>query len=119
MNRLLMLFVFGITILWGGMARSAEVATLGRIERLDPAFDRLVGEDATIELLAANKFDWAEGPVWDRAGRRVLFSDIPKNMSWEWAQASGLKEFLKQPGYTGGENFTGARLGRNGLSHTE
>ena len=56
MNRLLMLFVFGITILWGGMARSAEVATLGRIERLDPAFDRLVGEDATIELLAANNY---------------------------------------------------------------
>jgi len=116
MNRLLMLFVFGITILWGGMARSAEVATLGRIERLDPAFDRLVGEDATIELLAANKFDWAEGPVWDRAGKRVLFSDIPKNMIWEWSQAAGLKEFLKPSGYTGAATFTGREPGSNGLT---
>jgi gluconolactonase len=116
MNRFLMLSVFGITILWGVMARSAEVATLGRIERLDPAFDRLVGEDATIELLAANKFDWAEGPVWDRAGRRVLFSDIPKNMIWEWSQAAGLKEFLKPSGYTGAATFTGREPGSNGLT---
>ena len=115
MNRLLMLSMFGITILWGVMARSAEGATLGRIERLDPAFDRLVGEDATIELLAANKFDWAEGPVWDRAGRRVLFSDIPKNMIWEWSQAAGLKEFLKPSGYTGAATFTGGEPGSNGL----
>jgi gluconolactonase len=115
MNRLLMLSVFGISILWGVMARSAEVATLGRIERLDPAFDRLIDEDAVIELLAANRFDWAEGPVWDRAGGRVLFSDIPKNMIWEWSQASGLKEFLKPSGYTGAATFTGREPGSNGL----
>jgi gluconolactonase len=116
MNRLLMLSLFGISILWGGMAHSTEMATLGRIERLDPAFDRLVDEDAVIELLAANKFDWAEGPVWDRAGRRVLFSDIPKNMIWEWSQASGLKEFLKPSGYTGAATFTGREPGSNGLA---
>ncbi len=116
MNRLLMLSLFGISTLWGGMAHSTEVATLGRIERLDPAFDRLVDEDAVIELLAANKFDWAEGPVWDRAGRRVLFSDIPKNMIWEWSQASGLKEFLKPSGYTGAATFTGREPGSNGLA---
>jgi gluconolactonase len=116
MNRLLVLSLFGISILWGGMAHSAEVATLGRIERLDPTFDRLVDEDATIELLAANKFDWAEGPVWDRTGKRVLFSDIPKNMIWEWSQASGLKEFLKPSGYTGATTFTGREPGSNGLA---
>ena len=116
MNRILMLSVFGISILWGVMAHSAEVATLGRIERLDPAFDRLVGGDAVIELLASNKFDWAEGPVWDRAGKRVLFSDIPKNMIWEWSQASGLKEFLKPSGYTGAAKFTGREPGSNGLT---
>jgi gluconolactonase len=116
MNRLLMLSVFGISILSGGLAHSAEVATLGRIERLDPQFDRLVDEDAVIELLAANKFDWSEGPVWDRAGRRVLFSDIPKNMIWEWSQTSGLKEFLKPSGYTGATTFTGREPGSNGLA---
>ena len=116
MNRLLVLAVFGISILSGGAARSEEVATLGRIERLDPAFDRLVGQDAAIELLAANQFEWAEGPVWDRADKRVLFSDIPRNMIWEWSQTSGLKEFLKPSGYTGATTFTGREPGSNGLA---
>jgi gluconolactonase len=119
MNRLLILSLFVISILWGVMARSAEVATLGRIERLDPAFDRLVDEHATIELLAANEFDWAEGPVWDGAGKRVLFSDIPKNMIWEWSQSAGLKEFLKPSGYTGAATFTGREPGSNGLAFNE
>jgi gluconolactonase len=110
-----MLSVFGISILSVVVARSAEVATLGRIERLDRAFDRLVAEDAAIELLAANRFDWAEGPVWDPAGRRVLFSDIPKNMIWEWSRTSGLKEFLKPSGYTGAATFRGREPGSNGL----
>ena len=116
MNRLLVLSVFGISILTGALARTEEVATLGRIERLDPAFDRLVDPDAAIELLAANKFDWAEGPVWDVAGKRVLFSDIPKNMIWEWSQKSGLKEFLKPSGYTAEATFTGREPGSNGLA---
>jgi gluconolactonase len=116
MNRLFMLSLFGISILSGGVAHSADVATLGRIERLDPAFDRLVDQGAVIELLAANQFEWAEGPVWDAAGKRVLFSDIPRNMIWEWSQASGLKEFLKPSGYTGEAKFTGREPGSNGLA---
>ena len=116
MNRLLVLAVVGISILSGGVARSEEVATLGRIERLDPAFDRLVDPDAAIEVLAANRFEWAEGPVWDRANKRVLFSDIPRNTIWEWSQTSGLKEFLKPSGYTGTTTFTGREPGSNGLA---
>jgi gluconolactonase len=106
----------GISILSGGMARSEEVAMLGRIERLDRAFDQLVEHDAVIEVLAANQFVWAEGPVWDAANKRVLFSDIPRNMIWEWSQASGLKEFLKPSGYTAAATFTGREPGSNGLA---
>jgi gluconolactonase len=116
MNRLLVLAVCAISVLSGGVARSEQGATLGRIERLDPAFDQLVDRNATIELLAANKFEWAEGPVWDRAGKRVLFSDIPRNMIWEWSQTSGLKEFLKPSGYTAAAPFTGREPGSNGLA---
>ncbi len=116
MNRLLVLSAFGILILSSGMACSKEVATLGRIERLDPAFDRLVDQDAAIELLVANRFEWAEGPVWDPAGKRLLFSDIPRNTIWEWSQTSGLKEFLKPSGYTGTARFTGREPGSNGLA---
>ena len=110
------LSVLGISILSGGVARSEEVATLGRIERQDRAFDRLVDPDAVIELLAANRFMWAEGPVWDRAGKRLLFSDIPRNMIWEWSQTSGLKEFLEPSGYTAQAAFTGREPGSNGLA---
>jgi gluconolactonase len=106
MNDLFMLAVFGLS----------QAATLGRIERLDPAFDQLVDQGAVIELLAANKFVWAEGPVWDAAGKRVLFSDIPRNKIWEWSQTSGLKEFLEPSGYTGAATFTGREPGSNGLA---
>jgi gluconolactonase len=116
MKRFLVLSVVGLCLLSAGSTHSAEVATLGRIERLDPAFDRLVDKDAVIEVLVANRFDWAEGPVWDAAGRRVLFSDIPKNMIWEWSQVSGLKEFLKPSGYTGAAQFAGREPGSNGLA---
>jgi gluconolactonase len=116
MNRLLVLAAVGISILSGGAARSEEVATLGRIERLDPAFDRLVDQDAVIEVLAANQFEWAEGPVWDRANERVLFSDVPRNTIWQWSQTSGLKEFLRPSGYTGEATFTGREPGSNGLA---
>ena len=116
MNRLLVLSVFGILILSSGMACSKEVATLGRIERLDPAFDRLVDQDAAIELLVANRFEWAEGPVWDPAGKRSPFTAIPRNTIWEWSQTSGLKEFLKPSGYTGTARFTGREPGSNGLA---
>jgi gluconolactonase len=116
MNRILVLAVFGICLLSAGVARSEQVTTLGRIERLDRAFDRLVEQDAAIELLAANRFVWAEGPVWDPANKRVLFSDIPRNMIWEWSQTSGLKEFLSPSGYTAAATFTGREPGSNGLA---
>ena len=116
MNRLFMLALFCISNLAGGMAYSGEVATLGRIERLDPAFDRLIDQGAVIEVLAANRLEWAEGPVWDAAGKRLLFSDVPRNMIWEWSQASGLKEFLKPSGYTGEAEFKGREPGSNGLT---
>ncbi len=97
-------------------ADEPKKATLGTIERKDPAFDKLVPKDSTIELLEKEKFDWSEGPVWDAKNGRVLFSDIPKNMIWEWSDKGGLKEFIKPSGYTGKEKFTGKEPGSNGLA---
>src|SRR5436309_13809154 len=76
-------------------AEKPKVPTLGTIERLDKGLDAVLGEDAVIELLIDHKFDWSEGPVWDKAHNRLLFSDIPKNMIWQWSAEGGLKEFLK------------------------
>ena len=90
-------------------------AAIGSIERLDPAFDAIIPKDAKIEVLAAG-FDWSEGPIWDKAERCLLFSDIPKNMVWKWSAKDGLKEFLKPSGYTGMAEFTGKEPGSNGLA---
>lgn len=108
--------VLGVSIVPWGSVMASDVPVLGKIERLDAAFDALVAPDAAIELLAEQKFAWSEGPVWDAAKRRLLFSDIPRNLIWEWSEAGGLKKFLEPSGYTGVERFTGREPGSNGLT---
>ena len=99
-----------------GPAAAQKPKTLGTVQHLDKGLDAVLAEDAVIELLAENKFEWAEGPIWDKAHNRVLFSDIPRNMIWQWSSDGGLKEFLKPSGYTGTAEFTGREPGSNGLT---
>lgn len=108
--------VLGFSTLLAGAATAEEGRALGKIERVDPAFDRLVDAGTQIELLAERKFQWAEGPVWDGPKGRLLFSDIPRNTIWEWSATGGLKQFLQPSGYTGAEPFTGREPGSNGLT---
>lgn len=96
-------------------AAPADRRTLGRIERADPRLDRLVPRDAVIEVLAEG-FRWSEGPVWDRAEGRVLFSDVPNNVVHAWSEKGGLAAFLKPSGYTGPEGGGGREPGANGLA---
>ena len=84
-----------------------------KIERLDPALDRLIASDAKIEILAQG-YDWSEGPVWVKHGGFLLFSDVPQNMIVRWKEGEGPKQWLKPSGYTGREP-RGAELGSNGL----
>jgi len=97
-------------------AAEGPFPTLGTIERLDPALDQLLPPSAQLELLEANKFEWAEGPVWVPEGRYVLFSDIPRNQIWKWKEGEGLSVFLKPSGYSGSTPFTGREPGSNGLT---
>jgi gluconolactonase len=80
--------------------KDKEKATLGTIERLDPAFDDLIGKDAVLEKLAGG-FAWTEGPVWDKKGKYLLFSDIPNNSVFKYKEGEKVKLFLKPSGYTG------------------
>jgi gluconolactonase len=86
----------------GEERKPGETKTLGTIERLDPAFDELIGKDAKLEMLAGG-YDWVEGPVWvpGRTGGFVLFSDIPNNSVFKWEEGKGASLFLKPSGYTG------------------
>ena len=88
--------------------------TLGKIERLAPQFDELVGQDAKIEILAEG-FTWTEGPVWigGRDGQ-LLFSDIPRNSIFRWTQDGTIALFMNPSGYTG-VTYYGLEPGSNGL----
>jgi len=94
---------------------ASEGQTLGTIERLDPAFDKLVPENAGIEVLA-HGFTWTEGPVWvpQDGGGYLLFSDIPRNSVFKWKDGEGISLFLRPSGYTG-HAFYGREPGSNGL----
>jgi gluconolactonase len=89
-------------------------AHVGRVERLDPALDALVAPDAQVEVIAAG-LDWAEGPVWRKAGGYLLFSDIPQNTIYRWKEGEGLAVFLRPSGFVGDQPF-GRELGCNALT---
>jgi gluconolactonase len=94
-------------------AQEKEAPTLGTIERIDPRLDQIVPKDARVERIAEG-FDWSEGPVWDRRGGYLLFSDVPKNTVFKWQKGQGVSVFLKPSGYTG-EAPRGGEPGSNGL----
>ena len=88
--------------------------TLGSIERFDPRFDKLVPPGAKMEVLAEG-YDWSEGPVWDKKGMFLLFSDVPMNTVYRWKEGIDRPEvYLRPSGYTGTVP-RGGEPGSNGL----
>src|SRR5271157_4373376 len=94
-------------------AQEKETPTVGTTERLDPRLDQIVPRDARVERIAEG-FDWSEGPVWDRRGGFLLFSDVPRNTVFKWQQGKGVNVFLKPSGCTG-TTPRGGEPGSNGL----
>ena len=89
-----------------------EIDNGGSITRIDPAFDALVPQGAKIEKLAGG-FVFTEGPVWDRRGNRLLFSDLRSNAIHTWNDEEGLGTFL-QPVFEG--EAAHESVGSNGLT---
>jgi gluconolactonase len=88
--------------------------TMGEIERLDPAVNALIPAGAVIEKLAGG-FDWAEGPVWNPKSKTLLFSDVPRNVVFEWKDGGGTRDFIFPSGYTS-EAPRAGEPGSNGLT---
>ena len=91
---------------------SAQYPTLGSIERLDPALNKLIPPGAVIEKLAEG-FQWTEGPVW--AGNCLLFSDIPANAVYRWKPGGKPSLYIRPSGYLG-TRPRGGEMGSNGLT---
>jgi gluconolactonase len=96
------------------LAFAAEPRTMGIIERLDPAINALIPEDAQMEIIGEG-LQWSEGPVWIRDGGFLLFSDVLTNTIHRWDAKDGCRPFLIPSGYTGSEP-RGAEMGSNGLN---
>ena len=98
-----------------GIAGNEGYPSIGAVERLDSQMDSLIAPGAVIEKLAEG-FEWAEGPAWNRGGKFVVFSDIPRNSVFKWSELGGLELFLKPSGYTG-RTPRGGEMGSNGLAY--
>ena len=91
----------------------AQNADVGKIQRVDPALDKLVPPTAKIEKLAGG-FQFTEGPVWVKeGGGHLLFSDIPANAILKWTPDGKVTTFRKPvfPGTFADGQFVGS----NGL----
>ena len=64
----------------------------GKIDRLDPAFDKLIAPDAYLENLA-DGWDWAEGPIWIKDGGYLLNSDISEKQHHQMERRRRQKRF--------------------------
>jgi gluconolactonase len=85
----------------------------GKIERLDPAVNKLLPTDAKLEAIGEG-YVWCEGPAWVRDGNFLLWSDIPNNAIMRWDATGGSRLYLKPAGYTG-DTKRGGESGSNGL----
>jgi len=94
------------------MSLLAQAPSYGII-RLDPALDKIVPKGAKVEKVLGG-LGFAEGPVWDRAGGFLLFSDVPSNAVMKLT-ARGTAEPFRTPVFEG--SFPkGAQVGSNGLA---
>lgn len=91
----------------------ADAQAVGKVERLDPALDKLLAADAKMEVIADGMI-WCESPCWVAGGNFLIFSDIPRNSIMRWDAKSGARLFLKPSGYTG-RVARGGESGSNGL----
>jgi gluconolactonase len=93
MSKLLFVGLVAFAVVTGGRQAQPPPSNDMRIERLDPALDRLIAPDAKIEVIGQGH-DWTEGPLWIKQGRYLLFSDIPKNSIYRWKEGEGERLYL-------------------------
>ncbi|MFK7970014.1 MAG: SMP-30/gluconolactonase/LRE family protein [Bacteroidia bacterium] len=87
--------------------------TVGIVDRLSPKIDQYVPADAKIEVLAEG-FSWSEGPLWLADQKKLIWSDVPRNIVYAWTEADSLSEYLNPSGLTGDQSVPG-QGGSNGL----
>ncbi|MBL8550103.1 MAG: SMP-30/gluconolactonase/LRE family protein [Hyphomonadaceae bacterium] len=108
-------FVIGAAAAAGCATATPPGPSLGGVRRISPALDALIAPDATIEQLGSG-FQWTEGPLWDRAKKRLFFTDVPGNTLYQWCSKYGVREVLKPSGFAGADASHLREGGANGLA---
>jgi len=104
---------FALTVLM--LAAAVTAAFSQAIQKLDPALDKLVPANATLEKVATGFNKWTEGPVWTRKGT-LLFAEIPSNNIDQWVPGQSASVFIHPSGYEGAEPYKGSEPGSNGMT---
>src|SRR5881296_1023224 len=103
----------------GGLVPVAITPSEVNVEviRKDPAIDAIVPPNPKIFKLAEG-FKFTEGPVWDRKGGYLLFSDPNSNTIYKYSPDGNgtLTVFREKSGYEGADIAEYGQPGSNGLT---
>jgi gluconolactonase len=86
----------------------------GSVERLDPQLYEIIDSTERPEILAGG-FEWSEGPLWLSGQDKLIFSDVPKNVIYEWTERDSIKVYLQPSGFTDTSSSREGEQGSNGL----
>jgi len=74
------------------------------LDARDPRVRDIVGAEVTVETLATG-IGFGEGPVWDRAGKRLIFSDMKHDHMRSWRAGEGITTFRKPSNKANGNTY--------------
>ena len=84
-----------------GVFFSAQAQEKSSIVRLDPGLDNILASDAKVEKLAGD-LGMTEGPVWDRKGGYLLYSDRASETISKWDPRDGKVSVFLDKSYSNG-----------------
>jgi gluconolactonase len=88
--------------------------TIGTIELFDTSAASIIDTNAKIEVIGRG-YNWSEGPLWIASKKQLIFSDVPENKIFQWADGDSVKLYLTPSGYTDTARRKG-EVGSNGLT---
>lgn len=74
------------------------------LEIRDRRITEIVDADVKVEKLA-DGIGFGEGPVWDRAGRRLIFSDMKHDHMRAWQDGKGISTYRKPTNKANGNTY--------------
>ena len=95
-RRMLVMSVAAGSLAVGCSYREATAQAAKRIEQLDPSLDKIIDTSQPIQELATGlggPLGSAEGPVWWKEGRYLLFSDIHNSRRMKYTPGQGVTVF--------------------------